>query len=122
MYYIYVPEKAVAEAPLTADRLLRSLGASRRLVGFDYTVYMINQLVSERESIRLITKRLYPETAKRFGVTAHSVERALRTLIRSCWMYGDKDAMCEIAGRELNAPPSNSNFLDMLSAYMKTTS
>lgn len=119
LYYIYVPEKAEAELPLTVDRLLRSLGASRRLIGFDYTVYMINQLISEHESIRLITKRLYPETARHFGVTTYSVERALRTLIRSCWLYGDRAALCEIAGRELTAPPSNSDFLDMLAAYIK---
>lgn len=119
MYYIYVPEKASAEATLTVDRLLRRLGASRRLIGFDYTVYMVNQLVSEHESIRLITKRLYPETAKHFGVTTYSVERALRTLINSCWLYGDRASMCEIAGRELDAPPSNASFLDMLAAYIK---
>lgn len=119
MYYIYVPEKVSAEATLTVDRLLRSLGASRRLIGFDYTVYMVNQLVSEHESIRLITKRLYPETAKHFGVTTHSVERALRTLINSCWLYGDRSSMCKIAGRELDAPPSNASFLDMLAAYIK---
>lgn len=104
MYCIYVPER-MSKLPITADRLLRSLGATGRLTGFDYAVFMIEQIVNAQGSIHLITKRLYPETAKHFGVTTYSVERALRTLINSCWLYGDRASMCEIAGRELDAPP-----------------
>lgn len=118
MYCIYVPER-MSKLPITADRLLRSLGATGRLTGFDYAVFMIEQIVNAQGSIHLITKRLYPETAKHFGVTTYSVERALRTLINSCWLYGDRASMCEIAGRELDAPPSNASFLDMLAAYIK---
>ena len=85
------------EIPITADRILRSLGASGRYTGFDYAVYMIEQVVNSGESIQLITKRLYPETAKHFGVKPHSVEYALRTLIGTCWAHGDRDALNEIA-------------------------
>lgn len=96
MFYVYMPDKR-KEIPITADRILRSLGASGRYTGFDYAVYMIEQVVNSGESIQLITKRLYPETAKHFGVKPHSVEHALRTLIGACWAHGDRDALNEIA-------------------------
>ena len=118
MYYIYVPDSA-PEAPVTAECLLRSLGATGRLTGFAYAVFMIEQIISGQSSVHLITKRLYPETAKHFGVKPHSVERALRTLISSCWEYGDKEALSDVAGRALTQAPSNSDFLDMLAAYIK---
>ena len=56
MFYIYLPDKQ-GGIPITADRLLRSIGASGRYTGFDYAVYMIEQIVSSQESIHLITKR-----------------------------------------------------------------
>lgn len=118
IYYIYVPER-MPELPITADRLLRSLGATGRLTGFDYAVFMIEQIVNAQGSIHLITKRLYPETAKHFGVKPHAVERALRTLINSCWVYGDREILNDVAGRTLTRAPSNSDFLDMMAAYIK---
>ena len=121
LYYIYVPER-MPELPITADRLLRSLGATGRLTGFAYAVFMIEQIINAQGSVHLITKRLYPETAKHFGVMPHSVERALRTLINACWKYGDRATLNGIAGRTLTNRPSNSDFIDMLAAYIKTLS
>ena len=118
MFYIYLPDKQ-GGITITADRLLRSIGASGRYTGFDYAVYMIEQIVSSQESIHLITKRLYPETARHFGVKPHSVEHALRTLINTCWAYVDRDALNEIAGRPLMQAPSNAEFIDMMAAYIK---
>lgn len=118
MFYVYMPDKR-KEIPITADRILRSLGASGRYTGFDYAVYMIEQVVNSGESIQLITKRLYPETAKHFGVKPHSIEHALRTLISTCWAHGDRDALNEIAGRVLTHAPSNAEFIDMIAAYIK---
>lgn len=80
---------------------------------------MIEQVVNSGESIQLITKRLYPETAKHFGVKPHSVEHALRTLIGTCWAHGDRDALNEIAGRVLTHAPSNAEFIYMIAAYIK---
>ncbi len=118
IFYIYLPDKQ-GGIPITADRLLRSIGASGRYTGFDYAVYMIEQVVSSQESIHLITKRLYPETARHFNVKPHSVEHALRTLISACWTHGDRDALNEIAGRQLIQAPSNAEFIDMMAAYIK---
>lgn len=79
---------------------------------------MIEQVISSGESIQLITKLLYPETAKHFGVKPHSVEHALRTLIGTCWAHGDRDALSEIAGRALTHAPSSAEFIGMIAAYI----
>lgn len=118
MYYLYVPDET-PEMPVTAERLLRSIGATGRLTGFAYTVFMTEQIITGQSSVRLITKILYPETAKHFGVKPHAVERALRTLINSCWVYGDREILNDVAGRTLTRAPSNSDFLDMMAAYIK---
>lgn len=117
MFYVYLPDKQ-GGIPITADQLLRSIGASGRYTGFDYAVYMIEQVVDSQESIRLITKRLYPEAARHFGVKPHSVEHALWTLISACWTHGDRDALNEIAVRPLIQAPSNAEFIDMMAAYI----
>lgn len=109
----------LAGQPITPERLLRYIGASGGLSGFDYAVYMIGRVASGQSSVRLITKRLYPETAKFFRVKPKSVERALGTLSLHCWNHGDREALWEIAGRRLENAPTNADFIDMLAAYIK---
>ena len=53
----YVSERD-ANAPLDADRLLRLLGASGKLSGFYYAVYMLEQVKQKPDHVLLITKRL----------------------------------------------------------------
>lgn len=115
----FLPPNRQSGLPLTPDRLLRCIGASGRLRGFDYAAYMIERVANGQSSVRLITKRLYPETAKLFGVKPKSVERALGTLSLHCWNHGDREAMWEIAGRRLENAPTNADFIDMLAAYIK---
>ena len=66
--YFFVPDQGCVRAkfPMDAEQLLRHLGATGRLVGFQYAAYMIDRVVREPNDIQLITKRLYPETARRF--------------------------------------------------------
>lgn len=121
MYCILMPEDR-PDPRMLAERILRSMGGTSRLVGFHYALYMIDKIVTGERSIQLITKILYPETAKHFGVRPHAVERAIRTLIDICWRYGDRRVLGRLAGYELKNRPSNAEFLDMISAYIKTTS
>lgn len=107
------------QQPLTTERLLRCLGASGRLIGFRYAVFMLDRVVEDPDNVLLITKNLYPDTAKQFGVSAASVERGLRTLIRVCWSHADHSLLDYIAGVRLRRTPTNSEFLDMLAGYLR---
>lgn len=104
---------------MDAEDLLRRMGISGKLRGFPYAVYMIEVVACEPEAIALITKRLYPETAKHFGVSAGNVERNLRTLVRACWYRGDRAFMEKVAECNLPYTPTNAAFVDMMAAYLR---
>ena len=104
---------------LDADRLLRLLGVSGKLSGFYYAVYMLEQVQQKPDHVLLITKRLYKQTAQHFETTSGCVERNLRTLVRACWRQPDHTLLDQIAGRPLRKSPTNMQFLDMLSAYLR---
>ena len=110
----YVSEQNL-NVPLDSDRLLRLLGVSVKLSGFYYAVYMLEQVQQKPDHVLLITKCLY----KHFETTSGCVERNLRTLVRACWRQPDHTLLDQIAGRLLRKPPTNMQFLDMLSAYLR---
>ncbi len=62
-------------------RTLYSLGLSSNLKGFRYVCTAVEMVIEDREYLSLITKRLYPELAKRFSTTSSAVERAVRHLV-----------------------------------------
>lgn len=114
----YVLEQNL-NVPLDSDRLLRLLGVSVKLSGFYYAVYMLEQVQHKPDHVLLITKRLYKQTAQHFETTSGCVERNLRTLVRACWRQPDHTLLDQIAGRPLRKPPTNMQFLGMLSAYLR---
>ena len=105
-------------APEEIAKLLRSIGASGRLLGFDYTVYIVHSITNRKSGRHQITKSIYPSTASYFNVSASSVERAVRTLITSCWDRYDHSDLNRVAGIELEDMPTNSEFIDILVAYL----
>lgn len=104
---------------MNAEQLLRRLGVSGKLRGFYYTIYMIERVAKDPMAVLLITKCLYPETAKQFRVSMYSVERNLRTLVHFCWYQGDRAFLEAVAGRYIPQKPTNSEFLDMTAAYLR---
>ena len=111
VYYVPEYERDASQTPLDAERLLRLLGVSGKLTGFRYAVYMVEQVRDQPENMILITKH--------FQTTPSCVERNLRTLIQSCWNYPDHSFLNLIAGAELRQPPTNSQFIDILAAYLR---
>lgn len=104
---------------MDAEQLLRSLGVTGTLKGFRYAIYMIGLVEQDPAATTLITKYLYPETAKHFQVSTGAVERDLRTVIRVCWQKGNRELLDEIAGTHLLAQPTNGVFLDITAAFLR---
>lgn len=104
---------------MDAEQLIRSLGGTGNLRGFHYAVYMVGLIERDPVNATLVTKFLYPETARQFGVTTMAVERNLRTLIHNCWNRGDRELMCQVAGARLTGQPTNGEFLDILAAFLR---
>ena len=107
-----IPPEAIA-------KLLRSIGASGRLVGFNYVVYIVYNILQKPDEHYWITKCAYPDTAKYFQVRPASVEHAIRTVIASCWDRYDHSDLNRVAGIELENMPTNSEFIDILVAYLR---
>lgn len=116
VYYVSELEK---NASLDAERLLRLLGVSGKLSGFYFAVYMLEQVQEKPEYVLLITKCLYKQTAQHFRTTSSCVERNLRTLVQACWRQPDHSLLDYIAGCPLSQPPTNSQFIDILAAYLR---
>lgn len=106
---------------MNAEQLLRALGATGRLKGFRYAAYMIGRVEQDPLAGSLITKGLYPETARRYGVLPGAVEHNLRTLVKKCWEQPDRGLLEEVAGGPLRRRPTNGEFLDMAAAYLRQT-
>ena len=69
-----------------------------------------------------VTKRLYPEIAKKNGTTASRVERAIRHAIEVAWDRGDVDTLNSYFGytiHNLRGKPTNSEFIAMIADKMR---
>lgn len=101
------------------SQTLHSLHIPRKLKGQRYLAYTIEQTLLDPDLTLSITKELYPMTAKKFGVTDVSVERAIRTAVQVCWDRGGRETLDKIAGYHLTERPTNSEFIDLVAAYIQ---
>lgn len=119
MYSFHQEKSNNTIRPEEIAKLLRSIGASGRLVGFNYVVYIVYNILQKPDEHYWITKCAYPDTAKFFQVRPASVEHAIRTVIVSCWDRYDHSDLNRVAGIELENIPTNSEFIDILVAYLR---
>ena len=79
------------------NRLLR-IGATPEYVGYPYLLDSILLVWDKPEAGRNITTQVYPAIAQRWGVSAASVERSIRTLIAALWQDQDRRALGQLFG------------------------
>ena len=78
--------------------------------------------IADHGYINAVTKRLYPEIAKRNMTTASRVERAIRHAIEVAWDRGDVDTLNSYFGytiHNLRGKPTNSEFIAMIADKMR---
>ena len=69
------------------------------------------------DMLNYITKRLYPEIAKKYHTTSSRVERAIRHSIEVAWNRGHQETMNDIFGYTIQTykgKPTNSEFIAMV--------
>ena len=64
--------------------------------GYRYLREAVWIAYQEPEYLASVTKRLYPEVAKRFNATDKQVERAIRNAIETAWVKGDPETLREV--------------------------
>ena len=98
---------------------LRQLCIGGNLRGFYYLAYAVELTVHDPLRVQFVTKNLYPDIARQYGVSPASVERAMRTALNASWERGGKDALNQMLGRRLMDRPSNAELVDMLADYIR---
>lgn len=97
--------------------LLLCAGFQPRQIGYRYLREAVWISYNEPEMIQSVTKRLYPEVAKRFETTDKQVERAIRNAIETAWMKGNCDTLALIFGdlfADRSIKPTNSEIIKKL--------
>ena len=93
--------------------LLYSLGVTEKYAGFFYTAVAVHLAACRPERLALITKWLYPDVAKQFRTDWRNVERGIRAAAEIAWELRP-DKLAEIAKRDLDRRPTNSQFITIL--------
>lgn len=96
--------------------LLRQMGGSANYRGFYFAAYGVWLGMREPERLLMVTKRLYPEIAEKYGTSWNAVERNIRTVIGVMWETS-REGMSRIAGYELKEKPYPARFLASLVIY-----
>ena len=124
------PVEVQADAPVRAPQpancslderianIFLSMGIPAHIKGYQFLRDAILLAVSDHDYINAVTKRLYPEIAKRNATTASRVERAIRHAIEVAWDRGDVDTLNSYFGytiHNLRGKPTNSEFIAMIS-------
>lgn len=104
---------------LTVTEILHQIGVPAHIKGYQFLRDAILLTMNEPEYINAVTKRLYPEIAKKNGTTASRVERAIRHAIE---VGGDVDTLNSYFGytiHNLRGKPTNSEFIAMIADKMR---
>ena len=102
---------------LTVTEILHQIGVPAHIKGYQFLRDAILLTMNEPEYINAVTKRLYPEIAKRNGTSASRVERAIRHAIEVAWNRGRIDALDEAFGKNvcaLDDKPTNGEFIALV--------
>lgn len=96
---------------------LHSLGMPSSLDGFRYALEGIKLGLYDESLLRSVTRKLYPEIARRCNSRPPLVERSLRTAITTAWDRGSLDTLQSIFGYTVSGSrgrPTNAEFISML--------
>ena len=120
-------QKRLITASVDSDELkvtdiLHQIGVPAHIKGYQFLLDAILLTMNEPEYINAVTKRLYPEIAKKNGTTASRVERAIRHAIEVAWDRGDVDTLNSYFGytiHNLRGKPTNSECISMIADKMR---
>lgn len=99
--------------------IIRSLGISATHLGYYYLNTAILLVLEDENRLLMISKLLYPLVAELHSTTPTCIERNIRTVISLCWNRGDRERLFQIAGCRIQVKPTNGEFIDILSCYVK---
>jgi len=103
-------------------QIMRDVGVPAHIKGYQYMRDAVMLVIDDMELISSVTKRLYPELAKRYKTTPSRVERAIRHAIEVAWTRGQVETIHELFGYTINTKkgkPTNSEFIAMIADKLR---
>lgn len=103
---------------------LKELGVPADLSGYFYLRKAIELMVQDMSYMHGITKKLYPDVAKKFNTTPSRAERAIRHAIEVACYRGNIELQHKIFGNTVDAnkgKPTNSEFIVTVADWLKMT-
>ena len=113
----HILRTSVDSDELTVTEILHQIGVPAHIKGYQFLRDAILLTMNEPEYINAVTKRLYPEIAKRNSTTASRVERAIRHAIEVAWDRGDLETLQRFFGYTVSntkGKPTNSEFIALI--------
>ena len=98
--------------------VLHSLSITGNYRGFLYTVIACELIYDDETRLYNVTHGIYYEIANICNCKVYTVERNIRTIIFIAWQE-QRERLNEIAGFTLSAPPSVSEFLSIITNYVR---
>lgn len=103
----------VQMVPAKTETLLYAVGLSANYVGYKQLAAALEIAAQQPESLCMVTKWLYPETARRCGTSWSAVERNLRLMLGIVWERSRQE-LERLAGRAFAEKPTPAQFLAVL--------
>lgn len=100
------------------EKLLACLGIPSHLKGWTYLKTALELSMADEELLDGITKRLYPDVAKRHHTSRETVEHAIRHAIEAGWKRGEEEMRRKVFGHCAKRP-TNLEFLSRLVDYLR---
>lgn len=101
--------------------ILNNLGIRCNLLGYNYILDALKMIKGSPDSLKNITKELYPELARLHKTQPCNIERAIRHAIEHAWNIGNVELKNRIFGYTVNPEkgrPSNGEFLAAVAHYL----
>ena len=123
-YIELAPEEKKNGSNLEAlvTNVIHEVGVPAHIKGYQYLREAIMMVINDIDVINQITKRLYPNIAKKYGTTPSRVERAIRHAIEVAWGRGEQATVENIFGYTVSASkgkPTNSEFIAMIADKLR---
>ncbi len=106
----------------TTLSLLHELCVPAHIKGYRYLADAILLVYNDPSLLGNITKKLYPNIAKRYNTTASRVERAIRHAIEVSWSRGNKQKLASTLGipiHKTSFKPINSEYIYLVSEQLR---
>ena len=98
-----------------------TVGIPAHIKGYQFLREAIKMAVENPDIINSITKRLYPEVARKFDTSPSKVERAIRHAIEVAWNRGKIENINTLFGVKVyghNEKPTNGEFIALVADKM----